>query len=249
MGDDGVFQPGTVLAGRYQVRRELGRGGMGMVYLCRDLVLDERVALKLFGRPGETTRPEDAWWFQEEARALAGLNHPTIVRARDFGALADGTPYLVMDAAPGRSLHEWIYLAQHDGLLPWPIIWSCVDQILAGLAHGHARGVIHGDLKPSNVLLDIPPDSNDECRAYILDLGLAWLIQDRIDHRLDGSTEAEPTVRYRAGTRLRRMLDRGIYRGAVRNADAINLTPEDYKRLWDEAHPEDPLELPLRRAA
>ncbi|MBL9023333.1 MAG: protein kinase [Myxococcales bacterium] len=200
MGDEDVFQPGTVLAGRYQVRRELGRGGMGMVYLCRDLVLDERVALKLFGRPGEATRPEDAWWFQEEARALAGLNHPTIVRARDFGALADGTPYLVMDAAPGRSLHEWIYLAQHDGLLPWPVIWSCTDQILAGLAHGHARGVIHGDLKPSNVLLDIPPDSDDECRAYILDLGLAWLIQDRIDHRLDGSTEAEPTVRYGAGT-------------------------------------------------
>ena len=125
MTEDAAFPPGTVLAGRYQVRRELGRGGMGMVYLCRDLALDERVALKLFGKPGETTRPEDAWWFQEEARALAGLNHPAIVRARDFGALPDGTPYLVMDAAPGRSLHEWIYLAQHDGLLPWPVIWSC----------------------------------------------------------------------------------------------------------------------------
>ncbi|MBK6513918.1 MAG: protein kinase [Polyangiaceae bacterium] len=199
MSEEAVFPPGTVLAGRYQVRRELGRGGMGMVYLCRDLALDERVALKLFGRPGEATRPEDAWWFQEEARALAGLNHPAIVRARDFGALPDNTPFLVMDAAPGRSLHEWIYLAQHDGLLPWSVIWSCTDQILAGLAHAHARGVIHGDLKPSNVLLDIPPDG-DECRAYILDLGLAWLTQDRVDHRLDGSTEAEPTVRYGAGT-------------------------------------------------
>ncbi len=199
MTEDAAFPPGTVLAGRYQVRRELGRGGMGMVYLCRDLALDERVALKLFGKPGETTRPEDAWWFQEEARALAGLNHPAIVRARDFGALPDGTPYLVMDAAPGRSLHEWIYLAQHDGLLPWPVIWSCTDQVLAGLAHSHARGVIHGDLKPSNVLLEIPHDG-EEARAYILDLGLAWLMQDRIDHRLDGSIEAEPTVRYGAGT-------------------------------------------------
>lgn len=199
MSDEGVFQPGTVLAGRYQVRRELGRGGMGLVYLCRDLVLDERVALKLFGRPGEATRPEDAWWFQEEARALAGLSHPAIVRARDFGALPDGTAYLVMDAAPGRSLHEWIYLAQHDGLLPWPVVWSCVDQVLGALAHAHARGVIHGDLKPSNVLLEIPPDG-DEANAYVLDLGLAWLIQDRIDHRLDGSSEAEPTVRYGAGT-------------------------------------------------
>ena len=108
MSEEAVFPPGTVLAGRYQVRRELGRGGMGMVYLCRDLVLDERVALKLFGRPGEATRPEDQWWFQEEARALAGLNPPAVVRARDFGALPDGTPYLVVDAATGRSLHEWI---------------------------------------------------------------------------------------------------------------------------------------------
>ncbi len=199
MSDEAVFPPGTILAGRYQVRRELGRGGMGLVYLCRDLVLDERVAVKLLGRPGETARPEDAWWFQEEARALAGLSHPTIVRARDFGTLADGTPYLAMDAAPGRSLHEWIYLAQHDGLLPFPIVWTCVDQILAGLAHAHARGVIHGDLKPSNVLLDITPEG-DDARAYILDLGLAWLIQDRVDHRLDGSTEAEPTIRYGAGT-------------------------------------------------
>jgi serine/threonine protein kinase/tetratricopeptide (TPR) repeat protein len=172
---------------------------MGLVYLCRDLVLDERVAVKLLGRPGETARPEDAWWFQEEARALAGLSHPTIVRARDFGTLADGTPYLAMDAAPGRSLHEWIYLAQHDGLLPFAIVWTCVDQILAGLAHAHARGVIHGDLKPSNVLLDITPEG-DDAKAYILDLGLAWLMQDRVDHRLDGSAEAEPTIRYGAGT-------------------------------------------------
>ncbi|MFO0613722.1 MAG: protein kinase [Polyangiaceae bacterium] len=199
MGDESAYQPGAVLAGRYQVRRELGRGGMGVVYLCRDLVLDERVAVKLLGRPGETARPEDAWWFQEEARALAGLSHPSIVRARDFGTLADGTPFLAMDAVPGRSLHEWIYLAQHDGLLPFSVVWTCVDQVLAGLGHAHARGVIHGDLKPSNILLEIGPDG-DEAKSHILDLGLAWLMQDRVDHRLDGSTEAEPTIRYGAGT-------------------------------------------------
>jgi hypothetical protein len=177
---------------------------MGVVYLCRDLVVDERVAMKLLSRPGSKTRPEDAWWFHEEARALAGLNHPTIVRARDFGTLADGTPYLVMDAVPGRSLHEWIYLAHTDGLLPWPIVWFTVDQVLAALAHSHARGVIHGDLKPSNVLVDIPVRSGDgefvEPTVHVLDLGLAWLMQDRVDHRLDGSPSAEPTVRWGAGT-------------------------------------------------
>ncbi|HVY48538.1 MAG TPA: protein kinase, partial [Minicystis sp.] len=199
MSDVEIFKPRTILAGRYQIRRELGRGGMGVVYLCRDLVADERVALKLLARPGEKARAEDAWWFQEEARALAGLSHEAIVRARDFGTLADGTPYLVMDAVPGRSLHEWIYLAKHDGPIPYAIVWSVVDQVLAALAHAHARGVIHGDLKPSNVLVDMPPDGG-EPTVYVLDLGLAWLLQDRVDHRLDGTREAEPTVRWGAGT-------------------------------------------------
>src|SRR5689334_25416771 len=185
MGEE-TFKPRTILAGRYQVRRELGRGGMGVVYLCRDLVADERIALKLLIRPGTTVRAEDAWWFQEEARALAGLSHPAIVRARDFGSLEDGTPYLAMDAVPGRSLHEWIYLAHTDGLLPWPIVWRTVDQVLSALAHAHARGVIHGDLKPSNVLLDIPvsyggidPAAGGTPTVHVLDLGLAWLMQHR----------------------------------------------------------------------
>jgi serine/threonine protein kinase len=213
------YKPRSILAGRYQVRREIGRGGMGVVLLCRDLIVDERVALKLLIRPGVKMRPEDTWWFQEEARALAGLSHPAIVRARDFGSLEDGTPYLAMDAVPGRSLHEWIYLAHTDGLLPWPIVWECVDQVLGALAHAHARGVIHGDLKPSNVLLDIPPDASSAALppiaggegrieghvptgvgVHVLDLGLAWLMQDRVDHRLDGGRQAEPTLRWGAGT-------------------------------------------------
>ncbi|AKT41479.1 serine/threonine-protein kinase [Chondromyces crocatus] len=198
MSDD-AFLPGTILAGRYQVRRELGRGGMGVVYLCRDLVVDERIALKLLCRPGARNRPEDAWWFQEEARALAGLSHPAIVRARDFGALPDGTPFLAMDAVPGRSMHEWLYLAKvNEEPLPWPILWRLVDSVLGALAHAHARGVIHGDLKPSNVLLDMP--AGGEPSVHVLDLGLAWLVQDRIDHRLDGSRESAPTVRWGAGT-------------------------------------------------
>ena len=200
---------GSILASRYQVRRELGRGGMGFVYLCRDLILDERVALKLMprsktsGGSGSTKRKkgrhDDAWFFYEEARALAGLHHPSIVRARDYGVLSDGAPYLVMDVVPGRSLHEWIYRSRTDGLLPWPVVWTTIDQVLSGLAHAHARGIIHGDLKPSNVLLHRPP-GDEPPRAYVLDLGLAWLTRDLVDHRLDGSREVAPTVRYGAGT-------------------------------------------------
>ncbi len=197
-GDDGKkSEIGTVLAQRYEVLRELGRGGMGVVYLCKDLVSHERIALKRLRTPDEAkaTRAEESWWFQQEARAVAALEHPAIVRARDFGTLHDGSPYLVMDALPGRSVHEWM----HTTTMPWSVIWALVDQVLAGLAHAHARHIIHGDLKPSNVMLDLASTGRGP-RAYILDLGLAWLRESRHDSRLDGAPEPELAVHSGAGT-------------------------------------------------
>lgn len=188
---------GALLAHRYEVIRELGRGGMGVVYLCKDVVSSERVALKRLRTPEESkgqVRAEENWWFHQEARAVASLDHPAIVRARDFGSLADGTPYLVMDVLPGRSVHEWM----HTTSLPWPVIWSLVDQSLAGLGHAHARGIIHGDLKPSNIMLDLSTGRGP--RAYILDLGLAWLRQSHHDTRLDGAPEPELATHAGAGT-------------------------------------------------
>ncbi len=189
---------GSLLANRYEVVRELGRGGMGVVYLCKDIVTGERVALKRLRTPEEgkgSQRAEESWWFHQEARAVASLDHPAIVRARDFGSLADGTPYLVMDALPGRSVHEWM----HTTTIPWSVVWAMVDQVLAGLAHAHARGIIHGDLKPSNVMLDLASTGRGP-RAYVLDLGLAWLRQPRHDPRLDGSPEPELATHSGAGT-------------------------------------------------
>ena len=196
-GDDKKSEIGTVLAVRYEVLRELGRGGMGVVYLCKDLVSHERCALKRLRPPDEAkaTRAEESWWFQQEARAVASLEHPAIVRARDFGTLHDGSPYLVMDALPGRSVHEWM----HTTTMPWSVMWALVDQVLAGLAHAHARHIIHGDLKPSNVMLDLASTGRGP-RAYVLDLGLAWLRESRHDSRLDGAPEPELAVHSGAGT-------------------------------------------------
>jgi serine/threonine protein kinase/tetratricopeptide (TPR) repeat protein len=200
-GDKSKSEPseiGSVLAHRYEVVRELGRGGMGVVYLCKDLVSGEKVALKRLRPPDESKgqpRAEESWWFHQEARAVASLEHPAIVRARDFGTLQDGSPYLVMDCLPGRSVHEWM----HTTTMPWPVIWSLVDQVLAGLAHAHARGVIHGDLKPSNVMLDLASAGRGP-RAYMLDLGLAWLRRSLHDPRLDGGPEPELATHAGAGT-------------------------------------------------
>jgi eukaryotic-like serine/threonine-protein kinase len=186
---------GDIVAGRYEVLKELGRGGMGVVFLCRDQVSSDLVALKCVILDRSPTRAKDVVWFQQEARALAALDHPAIVRARDFGVLPDGSPYLTMDAVRGRSIHVWKYLTR----IPWSAIWTIVDQTLAGLAHAHARGVVHGDLKPSNIMVDAR-SGLEEPKAYILDLGLAWLLADRIDPRLEAHRMEAPTMPYGLGT-------------------------------------------------
>jgi serine/threonine protein kinase/tetratricopeptide (TPR) repeat protein len=187
------FKPGDVLAQRYEVHSVLGEGGMGIVYRCRDHLAERIVAVKQVIIADERTAPDYLSWFSKEARALATLDHPGIVHATDYGQLVGGSPYLVMEFAEGRSLHD---LSHVD--LSYPFIWSVVDQILDALAHAHARRVIHGDLKPSNILVEDLPDQPP--RVHILDFGLAWLKEDPHDERLDGAKAMEFLPHAGAGT-------------------------------------------------
>ncbi len=187
------IHPGSVLAHRYEVTSVLGEGGMGIVYRCRDQASGENVAVKIVVPPEGKHRDEYIMWFYKEARALAALNHAAIVRALDFGQLVDGSPYLAMDLVPGISLHD---LAQ--ARLSWPLIWSLGRQVFSALAHAHARGIVHGDLKPSNVLVE--EVDGDAPRVHMLDFGLAWLKQDPHDERLDGEKALEFTPHAGAGT-------------------------------------------------
>ena len=124
--------PGDLIADRYEVIDVLGEGGMGIVHKCRDLFDEGLVAVKRVIVPDSSHAEEYVMWFYKEARALAALSHPSIVRARDFGQLRDGSPYLAMDLATGVSLHDLM----HAGLT-FPVIWSVIDQVLNGLAHAH----------------------------------------------------------------------------------------------------------------
>lgn len=173
------IQPGDRVAGRYDVVRLLGEGGMGIVFGCRDRFSGDEVALKQVLVPEGANTSDYVTWFYKEARALAALDHPGIVGARDFGQLVDGSPYLVMDLARGTCLHE---LSQQP--LRFHALWSIFSDILEALAHAHARQVVHGDLKPSNVLVEGRPEGPP--RVRILDFGLAWLKEDPHDERLDG---------------------------------------------------------------
>ncbi|OKH81631.1 protein kinase [Mycobacterium sp. ST-F2] len=138
----------AVLAERYQLRGTLGHGGMAEVRDAWDTQLQRPVAVKLL-YPQFSAQPDFRRRFEIEARAAAGLNHPHVVAVHDYGE-HDGTPYIVMERLPGRTLAD----AMATGPLPQQRIRSILDDVLSALAVAHAAGILHRDIKPGNILLD-----------------------------------------------------------------------------------------------
>ena len=151
----------SVVAGRYVLGEELGRGGMGVVRRAHDQRLARDVAVKLLDRQSRE-RPEALARFEYEARAAAALVHPNVVRVYDYGEDGD-VVYLVMEALPGRTLSDEIARGR---IAPERLVDIATD-VLAGLAAAHDRGVVHRDIKPGNVLFD------DHDRAKLGDFGVA----------------------------------------------------------------------------
>jgi serine/threonine-protein kinase len=143
---DIVAPVGEVLGGRYRLERLLGAGGMGEVFAGRDLLLDRDVAVKL---PSTTTAVAAAR-FQREARAAAQINHPNVVAIYDWGETDGGTPFIVMELVEGRSLRA---VLQSQRVLPAREVVDLGTQIADALLAAHARGVVHRDMKPSNILI------------------------------------------------------------------------------------------------
>jgi predicted ATPase len=158
-----LLQPGRRL-GRHEIRARLGAGGMGEVYRAIDTRLHREVAIKVL-RSGTQGRPAALQRLEEEARAASALNHPNIVTVHDLGEEAS-FPYIVMELVEGRSLRQMI-----DGPLPLELLMRLAVQIAEGLVAAHERQVVHGDVKPENILV------SDQGIAKIVDFGLAqfWL--------------------------------------------------------------------------
>jgi serine/threonine-protein kinase len=137
-----------LLADRYQLEVRLGSGGMGDVYRARDRLLERPVAVKV---PTTTITPASAERFKREARAAARLNHPNVVGVYDWGGGTElSEPFIVMEFVEGRSLRAEL---RERGTLPPAEVASIGAQIADALAHAHHHGVVHRDVKPSNVLL------------------------------------------------------------------------------------------------
>ena len=135
------------LAGRYELRGLLGRGGMAEVHDGWDTRLNRAVAIKLL-HPAFSMDPDARRRFEDEARAAAGLNHPNIVAVYDCGEHG-GAPFIVMERLPGRTLADEIAL----GPMPSRRVRAMLDDVLGALATAHAARIVHRDVKPGNVLL------------------------------------------------------------------------------------------------
>src|SRR5882672_4750704 len=141
--------PGDVLAGKYQVERVLGEGGMGVVVAARHLQLDQIVALK-FLLPASVARRDTLDRFAREARNAVRLRSEHVARIMDVGTLDSGSPYIVMEYLEGSDLAS--VLAQR-GKLPIPVAVDYVLQACDAIAEAHALGIIHRDLKPENLFV------------------------------------------------------------------------------------------------
>ena len=144
-----VFQPEQVLSGRYRVLRKIGGGGMADVYLCEDLTLGRRVALKVLLQRF-LDDPNFVERFRREAKAAAGLNQANLVSIYDWGEV-DGTYFIVMEYVEGETLKD---LVRRQGRLGGSEAVRILLQLLAALEFAHRTGIVHRDVKPQNVMLD-----------------------------------------------------------------------------------------------
>jgi eukaryotic-like serine/threonine-protein kinase len=177
---------GTVLADKYEVVRELGRGGMAAVYEAVNLTIEKRVAVKLLaGHLAASQTVVER--FLREARAVAKIRSPHICDIFDSGRLDDGTPFLVMELLEGESLYDAMC---RDRQMSPEVTLAIILQVSRGLARAHGIEIVHRDLKPENIFLTV--DNDGQLLVKVLDFGLAKFY-DPVDTKGKGGKHARLT--------------------------------------------------------
>jgi serine/threonine protein kinase len=161
---------GSTIAGKYRIDTKLGAGGMGAVYQATRLLIGDQVAVKILH--AEQSDPKAAERFRREAQAAARLKHANAVNIYDFGVTDDGFQYLVMELVEGESLRQMI---KQRGPLTPSASAEIISQACAALDEAHRHSIIHRDIKPDNIIVNV---SATGLRVKVLDFGIAKLRDD-----------------------------------------------------------------------
>ena len=170
--ETGIFSPGSLFLGKYDIKDRIGIGGMGVVYRCSQVFIEKEFAIKTLS--ANSLSDDAVQRFQTEAKAAGALNHPNIVSIHDFGVTDGGTPYMVMDFVPGSTLHD---VLSAQGQLSLETVIDIFIQCSDALAHAHGKGVLHRDVKPSNIVL-LQEENIGPGAIRILDFGIAKIISN-----------------------------------------------------------------------
>lgn len=179
----------TIIAGKYEVLKELGEGASGKVYLVKHTDLDVRYALKILDRSlSEHARFIER--FKREAEVLLRFSHPGSIQVRDFGKTADGLYYMAMDFCQGISLKK---VLEREGAFRPARALDILNQVLAVLVAAHKVGIIHRDIKPENIMLEVDDLGREVVK--ILDFGIAKLkesLDTNVSMTIEGASIGTP---------------------------------------------------------
>ena len=179
--------------GRFILVKELGRGGMGVVWLAQDTNLGEQVALKFL--PPEVAADPALNDLRRETVRSHRLTHPNIIRIHDFHQQPDGIAFISMEYVDGMTLSGW-RLQQANQVFTWEQLAPLVQQLCAALEYAHGEGVIHRDLKPANVMLD------SKGRVKLADFGIAAVVSDSVS-RVSVRSSTGGTLAYMSPQQIR----------------------------------------------
>ncbi len=180
MTENSLPSIGELVAGRYRILQELGRGGYGVVYRARQDVMGRDVALKVLN-PEAAKKESEVERFRREVFHASGLRHPNTIQLFDFGE-TNGLFYIVMEYLEGMNLRDWV---MSHGPLKHDQSVEATSQILKSLREAHEHGIVHRDLKPENIFL-VDMGEPDEIFVKVLDFGLSKYVE--------GNPMKEPTL-------------------------------------------------------
>lgn len=171
-GSDKTIKPGDIVGDHYALLSLLGEGGMGYVFLAEHNIIGKKYALKIVrpDRLDDTSKQR----FETEARVIARLDHPNIVKIYNMGVYLEDCPYYVMDLLDGKALSEHI---QEGTNFKIEELLNIFKQVAQGLDYAHKKGIVHRDIKPSNIVLTAQKDGY---RAQLVDFGIAKVVNQDI---------------------------------------------------------------------